>query len=149
MDSVFRIVKYLKEINIVTKNKINKNVLELELTGSQMEVLIYLLKNQEKEINQRDLEKTFNLSNPTVTGILNRLENKEFIVRTISSSDARYKYVSLTEKAVEMDKKMMKHMETMTKEFMKDMSPEEIVTLEKLLEKILKNFSNEEEEDKC
>ena len=67
----------------------NRKLKELSLTSSQADVLFYLINNYKNKINQKDIEKTFDLSNPTVHGIVKRLEMKDFIKKTPDSEDAR------------------------------------------------------------
>ena len=52
-----------------------------------MDILIFLLHNENKIVNQRDIENFLSLSNPTIAGTLLRLEKKGFIIRKISSKD--------------------------------------------------------------
>lgn len=94
--------KVIKQIHYTFENLFNKEMEKYEITHSQMEILLYLMFNQNKEINQKNIEEKFNLTNPTVTGLLNRLENKEFIKRTISKKDARFKTITVTEKALKL-----------------------------------------------
>ena len=57
-------------------------------------------------MNQKDIEKELDISNPTVTGILNRLEVKGLITRVPCRHDARAKNIEVTEKALELDKQL-------------------------------------------
>ena len=70
---------YLKKIFQTMDKSLNKELETIDLTSMQAHVLIYLYKNKNNIINQRDIERKFELTNPTVNGILNRLENKGFI----------------------------------------------------------------------
>ena len=63
------------------EKNLNKELEIIDLTSMQAHVLIYLYKNKNNIINQRDIEREFELTNPTVNGILNRLENKGFIAK--------------------------------------------------------------------
>ena len=84
----------------------NKNLEQIDLTSIQASVLIYLL-NEGNIKNQRDIEIAFNLSNPTVNGILNRLELKGFIKRVVSKQDARNKEIHLTDKSLKLHEDMI------------------------------------------
>ena len=66
----------LKFIHLAFDNRFKQNLQELNLTSSQMHLLIYLdeCERNGKEVNQRDIVKLLLLSNPTVTGLLQRLE---------------------------------------------------------------------------
>ena len=67
---------YLKKLFQTMEKKLNKDLENIDLTSMQAQVLIYLYKNKNNIINQRDIERKFALTNPTVNGILNRLEKK-------------------------------------------------------------------------
>lgn len=69
------------------------------LTGPQLDVLnaVYEMSQDGCAPSQRMLERRMYLSNPTVTGILNRLEAKGLIERTRDRQDARIKRVCLTQ----------------------------------------------------
>ena len=75
------ISKRIRIINNKFRELWDKNLLKYNLTGMQMEILCYLKCNPDKEIHQREIEYWFQLKNPTVTGILNRLEEKGYITR--------------------------------------------------------------------
>ncbi|MCR5784241.1 MAG: MarR family transcriptional regulator [Eubacterium sp.] len=82
----------------------NQRMSEFELTSSQFEVLMFLVCQDEDEVNQIDIEQAMNRSNPTITGIVKRLEAKGFIERLPSCKDKRYKKLVVTEKGCEFVK---------------------------------------------
>ena len=75
----------------------NKKFNRFDLTGAQVFTIINLFKAREKgeRLTQKDLERILDISNPTLTGILNRLENKGLIIRMPCKHDARRKNVLL------------------------------------------------------
>ena len=90
----------LKQINNVYEKDFNNRLRTLGITASQCAVLDYLLTSRKEEVNQRDIEKALCLKNPTVTGLLKRLDEKGFILVVPSTKDRRCKNVYLTEKAM-------------------------------------------------
>ena len=52
----------------------NEGLKKYDLTKSQRDVLGYLHFTDKDPVIQKDIEEHFHISNPTVTGILNRLE---------------------------------------------------------------------------
>ena len=92
------ISKRIRIINNKFRELWDKNLLKYNLTGMQMEILCYLKCNPDKEIHQREIEYWFQLKNPTVTGILNRLEEKGYIARRRNPADGRYRIIEVTEK---------------------------------------------------
>ena len=90
-----------KSINNAIEKERNRYLAEYDLTAAQSDVLQYvtIAYSLGIEINQVDIEKEFNLSNPTVTGILKRLEAKGFIEKRESKKDKRYKWICATKSA--------------------------------------------------
>lgn len=132
----------VKFVNGKIINKINKNLQQFNLTGVQHEIICYIDRNErERDVFQKDIEKCLKLTNPTVTGIVKRLEEKEMIVRCPSSNDARYKCLHVTEKGREVICKSFQfggnHIE---KQLVKGMTDEEVKILKDLLYRSLKNM---------
>jgi len=134
---------YLKKIDILFDSKCNKKLKKFDITHAQFKTLKYLLENKNKEVNQKDLEKHFNLSNPTVTGILNRLELKKFVIRIVDEADGRFKKIKLCEKAIAIEEDLIQIADDMENSLVKQMSELEIKNAFEILEKILKNISEE------
>lgn len=95
-----------KQINNVYEKEFNNRLRTLGITSSQCEVLDYLFSSGKEEVTQRDIEKALNLRNPTVTGILKRLDERGFILSIPSNKDRRCKNIYLTEKAYDIRKRM-------------------------------------------
>ena len=94
----YDIVRELKKVQIMLEQNMNKILGKYDLTSSQATILGYIYKTEKVgiEIQQKDIEEYFYLKNPTVTGILDRLEKKSFVVRKVSDKDRRKKIVTLT-----------------------------------------------------
>lgn len=93
----------VKFLNNAISKEVNSKLTKFNLTGAQHEVLVYILKNEKKrDVFQKDIEQHLKLKNPTVTGIIKRLEEKKMIVRCASHEDARYKKLNLTEEGHEV-----------------------------------------------
>lgn len=89
----------LKNIHKRVISELNKELMQFDITLMQSEVLRYIYCHQdERDVFQKHIEEYFNSTNPTITGILNRLESKELIKREISQIDGRYKKLTVTEK---------------------------------------------------
>lgn len=143
MDKEIRVGVILKNINKVFENNCNRELKKNDITMSQHHVLVYILNNSKNgnEINQKDIERTFDLSNPTVTGILNRLESKSFITRETSLKDARYKKILVTDKALNIGKELKQKGKKLEEKLVKGMSDEEANKLKELLNKVFENIS--------
>ena len=95
------------------------------LTPAQLFVLHYISVHQGKSICHRDIEKKFELSHATVSGIIARLEAKGFIQCFYSEDDRRYKNILLTEKAKCCENEMKKHIDHYENQLMEGFSEEE------------------------
>lgn len=71
-----------------------------DLTPSQYKVLRYLFLEEPETVRQIDIERFFSMTNPTVTGILQNLEKKDWVQRIPNPRDSRSKVICLTEKAL-------------------------------------------------
>ena len=132
----------VKFINGRVNTKINKNLVEFNLTGVQHEILCFIDRNEhERDVFQKDIEKCLKLTNPTVTGIVKRLEEKEMIARVPSEQDARYKCLHVTEKGKEVICKSFKFgANNIEKQLSKGMTDEEVKMFKDLLYRALKNM---------
>lgn len=124
----------------------DKNLQRYNLTAAQLEILIYLKSSEEEEIHQRQIETWFRLKNPTVTGLLNRLEEKEFIVRRMNPADRRYRVIELTDKGEQLLGEMWEEAKMAENRLFGSLSQEELDQLSGLLDRILISLSEESKE---
>ena len=136
----FIIGKLIKQLHIALENNFNKFSKKYKLTSSQMDILIFLLHNENKIVNQRDIENFLSLSNPTIAGTLLRLEKKGFIIRKISSKDKRYKEIYLTDKSRELKDIIFKYIRDNDNKMFSNMSEEEKENLKNIITNILNNI---------
>lgn len=125
--------------NLMTKH-INTNLEKYDLTFAQSSILMYVLLNQDKKINQRQIEVEFSLSNPTVNGILNRLESKNLVKRENDEFDKRIKNIIPLSEAFLFFESIKETKEKMEMSMLKGISNEELETLLKVIEKMNKNL---------
>ena len=84
-------------------DKLSNPILEpYDLTHSQFKILKYVLMNPEKNIRQADIEHYFSMTNPTVTGLVQKLEQKGMIERNVNPDDSRSKILCPTKKTIDM-----------------------------------------------
>ena len=143
MEDVF-IGKLIKELHTALDNRFNKFLDKHKLTSSQMDILMFLYHNEQKIINQRDIENFLGLSNSTIAGTLYRLEKKGFIKRKISSEDKRYKEIYLTPKSKKVKEIVFEDINKNNEIMFHNMSSKEKETLVLLVEKLLSNIQNKD-----
>lgn len=73
------------------------------LTGPQLIILQVIAR--QREISISEIAKTVSLGQPTVTGILERLENRGLIIRRRSRRDKRRVFISATEACLQVMEK--------------------------------------------
>ncbi len=132
---------YFKSISNALDRKFNRDLDQFDLTLSQASTLMFLHFNQDKEISQIDIQNNFNLTNPTVTGILKRLELKGFICRTTSSSDGRRNIIRLTEKSAQLEQLLAQGITNAENQMTNGFTEEEKELLISLLGRVLVNIS--------
>lgn len=131
---------YIPMLHNQFKEQMNRIVDKIDLTTSQVHVLFYLKSQGDEEVIQKDIEEKFNLSNPTVTGIIKRLEAKGFVTRTVSSKDARSKSIHLTEKSIAASEEMKRSLHQANEKVFEGFSEAELDELEGCFIRMLHNL---------
>lgn len=96
--------------------------------------------HQDKDIFQKDIEATFNIRRSTATGLLQCLEGNGFVKRVSVDYDARLKKIVLTTKAHEFKELLESHIQKMEEILVKDLEPQEVDDLIRIIGKIKKNL---------
>lgn len=124
----------------------NQTTQFLGLTATQSEAIRYILKHhEEKPLTAGDLMEALHLSQSTVAGIIQRLEDKELITRFASPENTRKSIISPTSKGLELEEKL-KQIALETEDLLhKGMTPEEQAEFDRLLQKALDNANRARE----
>lgn len=130
-----------KQISTIYEKDFNQLLKTIGITASQCAVLDYLFRSSEEAVNQKDIEKALSLRNPTVTGLLKRLDEKGYILSVPSNRDKRCNNIYLTEKAYDIRRRMEADRKKIDKKFTLGMNKKEKAALEKMLEKVLYNIA--------
>ena len=140
----YDIVRELKKLQIMLEQNMNKILGKYELTSSQATILGYIYKTEKAgiEIQQKDIEEYFYLKNPTVTGILDRLEKKSFVVRKVSDKDRRKKIVTLTASSRKIHDEVNNCINSFMKKAYQGVTKEEIETFINMINKVSYNLEN-------
>ena len=143
MEDRSRLIGFMiKQINNVYEKDLNERLRKIGITSSQCAVLDYLFHTSKDEVSQRDVEKGLNLKNPTVTGILKRLDEKGYILCVPNARDKRKKNIYLTEKAYDIQRRMETDRRKLDRELTRGMTKREVESLTKNLEKLLYNIAD-------
>lgn len=125
------------------KNKINTSLENMGLTATQWTVLkdihiIEEIKGDIEELTPIEIGKRLGLDKATLSGVINRLINNEWVEKIKNPKDKRSFYLLLTQKALYN----MEDLETINDRIIKNAAKGLTVQELKLLEKYLENFIN-------
>ena len=91
------IADYIEEVKELLSSDIWENIF---LDCSKNEVLIFWLLYQRREVNMTEIAEYIHVPLNTATGIINRMEKNELIVRTRSKEDKRVVLIGFSEKGM-------------------------------------------------
>lgn len=97
-DILSDIRKILRAVKMESK-RIEK---EFDVSIPQLLALIHLNKCKDYQSTHKELADKLNLNSSTLTGIINRLEKKNFVARLPKKGDKRVSYVTLTSNGVKL-----------------------------------------------
>ena len=133
----------VKRIAAAFAHRANRSMEKHHLTVSQAEMIAYLNRRQRDgcPVIQRDIEEALNLSNPTVSGTLDRLEKKGMLVRVPNPENRRVNLVEITETARALTKDVIQDLRDLQEQMLSCLDAQERETLDRLLSKILDNLA--------
>lgn len=133
--------KLVKIVNQIFETYLNNSLKDINLTSSQTAILMYICYNYKHniDINQVNIQDRFNLSNPTVTGILNRLADKNFITRI---RDGRSNKIIPTDISLLIMEDGQRQVSQIEDKILCVLTPSEIANLSDILLKIINNERN-------
>lgn len=102
-----RISILVKRSSLVFDKLANQLLMPYDLTGSQFKILMLLYHRPEGSVRQADLEAKFSMTNPTVTGLVQKLEGKKLVRRAPHPVDKRSKVLVLTERAMALREELL------------------------------------------
>ena len=111
--------------------KMTEKLSAFDLTPIQYAVLYCLWESGKK--SPKEIAERLKLENSTVSGILERMEKKGLIVRSISKEDRRFIQVFVTEKGASLEKDVLKAVEEVNDEVMSGFSEEDAEKLKEHL----------------
>ena len=117
------------------------NTISDNLTVSQAYVIDFIsMAGKDKDIFQKDLEMEFDLKRSSVSLMLNNMEKHDLIKRVPVAEDARLKKIILTEKAIELSKKIAIAIDSVEGRLAENLNQDEINTFLNMLKKIRTNI---------
>jgi DNA-binding MarR family transcriptional regulator len=126
------VVQLIKRVMSRIKQEVGNHFKEMNLTGPQGILMGTLAHHGEMKVSE--LSEKLELSNSTVSGILDRLENQGFIERTRSKKDRRVVYIKVTDEFRKQSKKQFDEVNRLVEQMMDKATPEELDTVLKGME---------------
>jgi DNA-binding MarR family transcriptional regulator len=102
--------------------------------------LISRRNNEGIETYQKDIEREFKISRSTATGLLQNMEKLGYLYREVSETDSRLKRIILTEKSIELNKKVLNTFDQIEQQLLIGFSIEEKKQLLEYLERLENNL---------
>ncbi len=132
----------IKQLNDGLEKKANNALRESGLTVTQVGVLMILLSSSEKKMTMKELEKHFGVSQPTMVGIISRLQAKDLVTSGQDPEDKRVKVVEITEAGLQCCRAAAVHTRTAEELIVRGFSKEEAGLFQNLLLRAVDNIKN-------
>ncbi len=126
----------LKQINDIMEKNANNALRGQDLTISQSGVLVLLDGKEGKTATFKELEKNFRVSQPTMVGLLSRLEQKNLVEILADPDDKRIRRAHLTQEGAGKCKEGYKHMKLAEEMLLRSLTEEEKTEFLRILIKI-------------
>jgi DNA-binding MarR family transcriptional regulator len=126
---IFLISKVCQKLIINLQKAFSEN--GVEVTPIQVMLLFFLQKNDGSSLTQ--ISQGLMLENPTVTGLIDRLEKLGYVKRSDHPNDRRVYLVNITEKGNKVANKALPIIKKLNGEIKKGYSKEEIENFKKVL----------------
>ena len=133
----------IKRLNDILGKCVNNELKNDNMTASQIKMLIIISETDNECITLKELEKHFGVAQATIAGTVARLEKKDMIESFYESCDKRVKHVRLTSKGKNICKHAYNGMLKREEWFLSSLDNEEKKELQRLLQKIYDNTSND------
>ena len=126
----------------LARERMDARMSRFGMTPSQTHVLLYL-RRQGGQVSQGELTAHMRVKPSTVNGILDRLEEKGLVERTVSGTDARQRLVTLTSSGVERESQTKQCFQDAEALIARGMTTEETETLRRLRELVIHNLEED------
>jgi DNA-binding MarR family transcriptional regulator len=137
-----RTVLNIKRIYILMRKALDERLSEYNLTTSQFEILGYLYHKPSME--QQKLQSCTGITPATLTGLLDKLEQRQYIRRQQSSDDSRAKIISLTESGSVLFSQLIDVMQQFEHDMLDNFSSAERALLADWLQRLAFNLGDTE-----
>lgn len=145
MKKIHRYGMYFKRIHLDIEKEIHTKLSAYNLTKSQLDILNYLDQHPDQMTCQKDLQNYLHVSNATINGLVNRLEQNGYIYRITNSEDKRMVSIHPTEKANQIKDLFLTTIYNLEQKMMAHIPPDKQEELVNLLEQMIQNIESEDQ----
>ena len=126
----------------MARERMDARMSRFGMTPAQTHVLLHLHQSG-GQLPQRELLDSLKVKPSTVNGILDRMEEKGLVERTVSGTDARQRLVALTPAGLEREAEVKQSFLEDEALIARGMTEEETDTLRSLLERVIHNLEED------
>lgn len=127
----------------LAKARLEARLTQYGITPVQAHVLLYLFRSG-GETSQSEVTAFLKVKPSTANGILDRMEEKGLLTRSISRDDARQRRISLTQQGQEQQAMLREDFDRFEALLVQGFSQEEQTLFRSLLKRIIENLEEEE-----
>lgn len=138
------IADYIEEAKELLSSDLWENIF---LNCTKNEVLIFWLLYQRNEVNMTEIAEYIHVPLNTATGIINRMEKSELIVRTRSKEDKRVVLVGFSEKGMAQFQNLVDELLYYGMKVMSSFTKEEVDLFCKMTTKVLEVLRQEKKKE--
>lgn len=139
-----RTTKEIKELDkLIGKSLIKDRNNKKNLNHTQMQIVFYLVKHENEEVCQKDLEIETHLKKASITGTLDSMEDKGIIIRKQSEDDKRKNIIVLSDIAKKEKIAIEDRIKEIENRINKNISKEELNSFFNIIDKMKKNMIEE------
>ena len=127
----------MQEVMRKTHQSLRNNLVPYGLYKGQPRVFGFVCHHD--GISKKEIATRFNISMATVSKTIERLEKNDFVSTKLDENDKRKRRVYITERGIKADHELIGFKKSYAEMIFKDISEEDIVVFEKVLEQMKKN----------
>lgn len=124
-----------------------KHVHNCQVSPVQMQIMDYLLKNNNKDIYQKDLESILNVRKSTLSGVINTMTKNNIIKRVTSDKDLRNNKIIFTDEVLAKQKEMKLYFNKINKIIIKGIDQNKLDIFLEVINLMKKNILENSEEN--
>ena len=135
------------DISRIITTEYNRIMKPLGLTRAQWRVIVYL--HRDDGLTQSQLAKLLDVGKVSMGGLIDRLEQSDWVERRIDPSDRRSNRIHLTEKGHNVEAEMIKTGRRLTSQTLKNLDHEKCMELVNLLTAVKQNLQEIDNYDRA